>query len=117
VLDFKSGFGNVTLRFVQSHFLVEPPLRRINHKVYLLQCLVKKDPVRRQILRVKGCLAGSKAHGVLEQGDMVLAIGGEAVTCFRDVENACQHSEEYGGVLKITVLRQVRFFCFHRKGY
>lgn len=73
----------------------------------VLQCLVKKDPVRRQVLRVKGCLAGSKAHGILEQGDMVLAISGEPVTCFRDVEYACQHAEEHGGALKVTVFRQV----------
>ncbi|CAM6099321.1 unnamed protein product [Calypogeia fissa] len=75
-----------------------------------VQCLVKKDPVRRQVLRVKGCLAGSKAHGVLEQGDMLLAISGEPVTCFRDVEYACQHAEEHqndlGGALRVTVFRQ-----------
>ncbi|XVF31650.1 hypothetical protein REPUB_Repub17cG0009500 [Reevesia pubescens] len=36
-----------------------------------IQALVKKDPVRRQVLRVKGCLAGSKAENLLEQGNMV----------------------------------------------
>lgn len=78
----------------------------------ILQALVKKDPVRRQVLRVKGCLAGSKAEGILEQGDMLLAISGEPVTCFRDVENACQRADashdEAGAALKVTVFRQVR---------
>ncbi|KAL2612339.1 hypothetical protein R1flu_024031 [Riccia fluitans] len=75
-----------------------------------VQVLVKKDPIRRQVLRVKGCLAGSKAEGILEQGDMLLAISGEPVTCFRDVENACQRANESqgvdGGSLKVTVFRQ-----------
>ncbi|KAL3683435.1 hypothetical protein R1sor_001457 [Riccia sorocarpa] len=75
-----------------------------------VQVLVKKDPIRRQVLRVKGCLAGSKAEGILEQGDMLLAISGEPVTCFRDVENACQRANESQGedegALTITVFRQ-----------
>ncbi|KAK4410130.1 Protease Do-like 7 [Sesamum angolense] len=32
-----------------------------------IQALVKRDPIRRQVLRVKGCLAGSKAENLLEQ--------------------------------------------------
>ncbi|XP_057752867.1 protease Do-like 7 isoform X1 [Arachis stenosperma] len=74
-----------------------------------IQALVKKDPVRRQVLRVKGCLAGSKAENLLEQGDMVLAINKEPVTCFRDIENACQaldKSNANDGKLHITIFRQ-----------
>ncbi|MCL7033809.1 hypothetical protein MKW94_021017 [Papaver nudicaule] len=74
-----------------------------------VQALAKKDPVRRQVLRVKGCLAGSKAEHKLEQGDMVLAINKEPITCFRDVENACQGldtSEESDGALSMTIFRQ-----------
>ncbi|KAI3722738.1 hypothetical protein L2E82_33802 [Cichorium intybus] len=73
--------------------------------------LVKKDPVRRQVLRVKGCLAGSKAENLLQQGDMVLAINKKAVTCFRDVEDACQELDLDGDVdgrLLLTVFRQGR---------
>ncbi|CAL5344939.1 unnamed protein product [Camellia sinensis] len=55
-----------------------------------VQALVKKDPIRRQVLRVKGCFAGSKAENLLEQGDMVLAINKEPITCFRDIADACQ---------------------------
>ncbi|KAG4975124.1 hypothetical protein JHK87_031945 [Glycine soja] len=74
-----------------------------------IQALVKKDPVRRQVLRVKGCLAGSKADNLLEQGDMVLAINKEPVTCFRDIENACQaldKSDANDGKLHLTIFRQ-----------
>lgn len=76
-----------------------------------VQALVKKDPLRRQVLRVKGCLAGSRAVNILEQGDMVLAINKEPVTCFRDIENACQDldkDENSEGTLQMTIFRQGR---------
>jgi hypothetical protein len=76
-----------------------------------MQALAKKDPVRRQVLRVKGCLAGSKAENLLEQGDMILAINKEPITCFLDIENACQkldQSIDSDGVLNMTIFRQVR---------
>lgn len=74
-----------------------------------VQALVKKDPIRRQVLRVKGCLAGSKAENSLQQNDMLLAIDRNPVTCFRDVERACQALDkcvENDGKLNMTVLRQ-----------
>ncbi|XP_030507636.2 protease Do-like 7 isoform X1 [Cannabis sativa] len=76
-----------------------------------VQALVKKDPVRRQVLRVKGCFAGSKAENQLEQGDMVLAINKEPVTCFQDIEDACHALDKYDnneGKLNITIFRQGR---------
>lgn len=66
--------------------------------------------MRRQVLRVKGCFAGSKAENLLEQGDMVLAINKEPVTCFRDIEDACQsldRSNDSDGRLNLTIFRQV----------
>ncbi|KAL8161830.1 hypothetical protein V2J09_013319 [Rumex salicifolius] len=74
-----------------------------------VRALVKKDPVRRQVLRVKGCLAGSRAENILEQGDMVLAINKEPVTCSRDIEDACQEldkDERSDGKLCMTIFRQ-----------
>ncbi|GMP27462.1 hypothetical protein CsSME_00003448 [Camellia sinensis var. sinensis] len=74
-----------------------------------IQALVKKDPIRRQVLRVKGCLAGSKAENLLEQGDMVLAINKEPITCFRDIEDACHaldQCHEDDGKLNMTIFRQ-----------
>ncbi|PSS35018.1 Protease Do-like [Actinidia chinensis var. chinensis] len=76
-----------------------------------VQTLVKKDPIRRQVLRVKGCLAGSKADKLLEQGDMVLAINKKPITCFRDIEDACQalnQCDENDGKLNMTIFRQGR---------
>ncbi|CAL5370879.1 unnamed protein product [Camellia sinensis] len=75
------------------------------------KALVKKDPIRRQVLRVKGCFAGSKAENLLEQGDMVLAINKEPITCFRDIEDACQaldQCDEIDGKLNMTIFRQGR---------
>ncbi|KAJ3692426.1 hypothetical protein LUZ60_012776 [Juncus effusus] len=74
-----------------------------------VQALAKKDPVRRQVLRVKGCLAGSKAENLLEQGDMVLAVDKEPITCFRHIELACHQidrSGDHDGSLKLTIFRQ-----------
>nr|GMD00926.1 protease Do-like 7 [Ipomoea batatas] len=74
-----------------------------------IQALVKKDPIRRQVLRVKSCFAGSKAVNLLEQGDMVLAINKDPVTCFRDIEDACQalgRCENSDGKLCMTIFRQ-----------
>ncbi|KAH7291099.1 hypothetical protein KP509_29G000400 [Ceratopteris richardii] len=70
--------------------------------------LAKKDPVRRQVLRVKGCLAGSKAEKVLEQGDMLLAIDGNPITCFQDIDSACNlvSVDDKTAELKFTVFRQ-----------
>ncbi|XP_043703011.1 protease Do-like 7 isoform X2 [Telopea speciosissima] len=76
-----------------------------------VQALVKKDPIRRQVLRVKGCLAGSKAEQVLEQSDMLLAINKEPITCFRDIECACEEFDKYSdneGGLNMTIFRQVQ---------
>ncbi|KAK1279930.1 Protease Do-like 7 [Acorus gramineus] len=74
-----------------------------------VQALAKKDPIRRQVLRVKGCLAGSKAERLLEQNDMLLAINKVPITCFRDIENACQELDKCqgsDGSLNVTVFRQ-----------
>lgn len=59
---------------------------------------------------MKGCLAGSKAENLLEQGDMVLAINKEPVTCFHDIEYACQALDKCDGdeKLNLTIFRQVK---------
>ncbi|KAM0846525.1 hypothetical protein ACQ4PT_055622 [Festuca glaucescens] len=75
----------------------------------LFYALATKDPVRRQVLQVKCCFAGSKAENVLEEGDMILAISKEPITCFLDIENACQkldHSIDSDGMLDMTIFRQ-----------
>jgi hypothetical protein len=48
--------------------------------------LVALDGERRQVLRVRLCLAGSDARRVLRDADLVLAIGGQPISSFNDVE-------------------------------
>lgn len=50
--------------------------------------LERRDPERRQVLRVRSMVAGSSAAGQLRAGDMLLAVNGRPVTCFKDVEGA-----------------------------
>ncbi|CAN0915313.1 Protease Do-like 7 [Linum grandiflorum] len=83
---------------------------------YWIDTLFKKDPMRKQVLRVKGCYAGSKAASPLTEGDMLLAINREPVTSFLDVENACKAlddddhlgHENSNGLLHLTIFRQGR---------
>ena len=48
--------------------------------------LDKLDPDRRQVLRVRSTVANSPAAEVLQSGDMLLAVGAQSVSSFRDVE-------------------------------
>jgi hypothetical protein len=45
------------------------------------------DPERRQVLRVRSTTAESDAARVLISGDMILAVNGQPVTSFTDVES------------------------------
>ncbi|CAH9067007.1 unnamed protein product [Cuscuta europaea] len=71
-----------------------------------IQALFKKDSIRRQALKVTGCFAGSSAEKLLEQGDTLLAINKEPVTCFCDIEDACQALNNGDGKLCVTIFRQ-----------
>ncbi len=51
-----------------------------------IQVLDNLDPDRRQVLRVRSTAAASSAAAVLQSGDMLLAVEGEPVTSFGDVE-------------------------------
>mgnify|MGYP001813105856 CR=1 FL=1 len=55
--------------------------------------LEKQNPTRRRALSITRIVAGTPAAEVLENGDMVLAIDGEVVTSFRELENAVQKPE------------------------
>jgi pro-apoptotic serine protease NMA111 len=48
------------------------------------------DPARRQVLSVDRPVAGSPGESLLQPGDLLLAIDGEIVTRFREVEHAVQ---------------------------
>ncbi len=58
------------------------------------------DLETRHVLQVVRVMAGSPAAAVLEGGDLILAIDGNVVTTFLEVERAAQQAE-----LKVTLLR------------
>jgi S1-C subfamily serine protease len=55
--------------------------------------LEENNPVRRRALSVTRLVADSPAAKLLKNGDMVLAIDGEVVTSFRELEHAVQKPE------------------------
>ncbi|MGB5247536.1 MAG: trypsin-like peptidase domain-containing protein [Woeseia sp.] len=55
-----------------------------------LRKLERHDPKGRRALSVQRVVAGSPAAAVLRNGDMILAIDGEVVTSFRELERAVQ---------------------------
>ncbi|EIE24624.1 DegP-type protease [Coccomyxa subellipsoidea C-169] len=50
--------------------------------------LARLDPQRRQVLRVRSCMASSAARAVLLDGDLLLSVAGRPVSHFRAVEAA-----------------------------
>ena len=51
-----------------------------------ISSLMALDKERRQVLRVRSTVAASHAKEVLQDGDMVLAVHGQPVSCFNHVE-------------------------------
>jgi S1-C subfamily serine protease len=66
-----------------------------------VQRLAQHTPTRRQVLTVVRIAGGSPAAERLQQGDLLLAIDGEVVTRFREVERAAADKER----VKVTVWR------------
>jgi S1-C subfamily serine protease len=71
--------------------------------------LEENNPVRRRALSITRLVAGTPAARLLKNGDMVLAIDGEVVTSFRELEHAVQKPEvtvtvwRNGGAKEIVV--------------
>src|SRR5262249_5980027 len=65
------------------------------------QRLAQHTPTRRQVLTVVRLVGGAPAADVLQQGDLLLAIDGQVVTRFREVEKAAADKER----VKVTVWR------------
>ncbi len=59
------------------------------------------DPQRRSVLYTTRLVAGTPAESVLREGDIVLAIDGQTVNSFREVEQAAQRPQ-----IALTVLRR-----------
>ena len=55
--------------------------------------LEENNPVRRRALSITRIVSGTPASELLKNGDMVLAIDGEVVTSFRELEHAVQKPE------------------------
>ncbi len=55
--------------------------------------LEENNPVRRRALSITRLVSGTPASELLKNGDMVLAIDGEVVTSFRELEHAVQKPE------------------------
>jgi S1-C subfamily serine protease len=62
--------------------------RRLGLSDSWLQRLEKKSPQSRRVLNIVRITGGAAAAGILQQGDLLLAIDGAPVTSFRDVEQA-----------------------------
>jgi S1-C subfamily serine protease len=63
--------------------------------------LAQHTSTRRQVLSVVRLVGGSPAAGLLQQGDLLLAIDGKVVTRFREVEQAAADKE----LVHVTVWR------------
>ncbi|MEY2853323.1 MAG: hypothetical protein RL030_455, partial [Pseudomonadota bacterium] len=75
--------------------------RRLGLPDSWLMQLEKKNPERRQVLNVTRITGGAPANGLLQQGDLLLAIDGAVVSGFRDVERATVDREK----VAVTVWR------------
>ena len=69
--------------------------------------LYELDPERRQVLRVRSTVAGSHAKEVLQDGDMILAVNFEPVSCFGDVERIIMRSCHGDESLNVISVRDV----------
>ncbi|HET7756114.1 MAG TPA: trypsin-like peptidase domain-containing protein, partial [Steroidobacteraceae bacterium] len=65
------------------------------------QRLAEHTPARRQVLTVVRLVGGSPAAKLLQQGDLLLAIDGQVVTRFREVEQAAADKDQ----VAVTVWR------------
>jgi len=91
------------LHSLEAEFAVQPlaTAREIGLPDEWVQKLSQKNPTQRQVLTVVRVVGGTPASQVLQQGDLVLAIDGETVTQFREVERAAAERD----TVKVTVWR------------
>ena len=81
--SFEAEFGVQSLAAARKLGLPDEWVRRLE----------AHGPQRRQVLGIERLVAGSPAAAVLEPGDLLLAIDGEVVNRFREVERAVQAPE------------------------
>ncbi len=95
--------NNKPLHSLEAEFGVQPlaSAREIGLPDEWAQKLSQKNPTQRQVLTIVRMVGGTPASQMLQQGDLVLAIDGETVTQFREVERAAADRD----VVKVTVWR------------
>jgi pro-apoptotic serine protease NMA111 len=91
------------LHSLEVEFAVQPlaSAREIGLPDEWVQKLSQKNPTQRQVLTIVRTVGGTPASQVLQQGDLVLAIDGDTVTQFREVERAAADRD----TVKVTVWR------------
>jgi S1-C subfamily serine protease len=95
--------NNKPLHSLEVEFAVQPlaTAREIGLSDEWAQKLAQKNPTQRQVLTVVRMVGGTPASQMLQQGDLVLAIDGETMTQFREVERAAANRD----TVKVTVWR------------
>jgi pro-apoptotic serine protease NMA111 len=90
------------LRSLEVELAVVPlaAARRLGLPDSWIAALAAHSPARRQVLSVSRVVAGSPAAGVLQPGDLLLALDGTVVNRFREAERAAQKP-----VVALTVWR------------
>ncbi|HEX7046024.1 MAG TPA: trypsin-like peptidase domain-containing protein [Gammaproteobacteria bacterium] len=94
--------GESMLRSLETEFFFMPlsSARKLGLPQEWAERLEDLSPRERRVLAVERVVAGSPAEQLLLEGDLLLAIDGEAVVDFRAVENATQKP-----VVELTILR------------
>jgi len=66
------------------------------------------DNAKRQVLVVSRLVAGSDAHSLLQEGDLLLSVDGEVVRTFRDVDKLTQKDEVLLSINRLGSEMQLR---------
>jgi S1-C subfamily serine protease len=87
--------GGKPIYSLEAEFVYAPlfAARKMGIDEEWVKRLEENNPVRRRALSVTRLVAGTPAARHLKNGDMVLAIDGEVVTSFRELEQAVQKPE------------------------
>ena len=69
--------------------------------------LEENDPVKRRALSITRLVAGSPAAELLQNGDVILAIDGEVVTSYRELEDAVQKPEVIVTIWRVDEVHEI----------
>ena len=95
-----SGTGTLQSMEVEWTMISYVLARRLGIPEDWLEKIAKKNPDNHQLLTVNNTWKGSPAEKLLKSGDILLAVDGEILTSYRDVEIAAQKPS-----VKLTIAR------------